>query len=64
MIDESNDRGHNKQLVLLARLYDLEEKAVATKFIDMPICNNGTGENIFQTINRVFRLVLLPYTCL
>lgn len=54
MIDESNDRGQNKQLVILARVYDKEVEKVVTKFIDMPVCNLGTGLNIFNTIDKVF----------
>lgn len=57
MLDESNDRGDNKQLVILARVYDVKLSSVKTKFIDMPICNSGTGQNLFDTVDQVFRLV-------
>jgi hypothetical protein len=55
IIDESNDRGQNKQLVLLASVYDPDREQVSSKFIDMPVCNIGTGANIFDTIDKVFR---------
>lgn len=54
MLDESNDRGCNKQLVILARVFDPEVRKVVTKFIDMPICNQGTGQNLFDTVDKVF----------
>lgn len=54
MLDESSDRGTNKQLVILARVYDPSQKKVQSKFIDMPICNVGTGENLFNTVDKVF----------
>lgn len=53
MLDESNDRGTNKQLVILARVFD-GEFGVKTKFVDMPICNEGTASNLFKTIDKVF----------
>lgn len=58
-MDESNDRGNDKLLVILARVYDDETSRVETKFLDMPVCNSGTAENMFNAIDKVLRLVIL-----
>lgn len=55
LLDESNDRGCNKELVILARVHDPSDDTVCTKFVDMPVCNEGTGQNLFDTVNRVFQ---------
>lgn len=55
MLDESNDNRCNKQLVILARVFDPKVDDVKTKFVDMPICNSGTGQNLFDTVDKVFR---------
>lgn len=53
MVDETTDRKTDKQLVILVRLVD--EGKISTRFLDMPICNLGTAEDIFHTIDKVFR---------
>ena len=53
LIDESNDNNSEKGLVILVRV--TEESGVVTRFLDMPIVNIGTGDNIFNAIDRTFR---------
>ena len=55
MCDESNDRGDNKLLVILVRIYDKESSSIKTRFLDMPICNDGTGEGVFNTLEDILR---------
>lgn len=54
MCDESNDRGNDKNFVILVRVFDDNVGQVVTQFLDMPVCNRATGENLFGTLNAVF----------
>ena len=56
LIDESNDHNCEKGLVILVRA--AETTGVATRFLDMPIVNVGSGENIFNAIDAVFRYMI------
>uniref|UniRef100_H3A7F3 HAT C-terminal dimerisation domain-containing protein n=1 Tax=Latimeria chalumnae TaxID=7897 RepID=H3A7F3_LATCH len=55
MCDESNDQGNDKDFVLLVRLYNEEEMAVKTRFLDMLTCNIGSAENLFNCLDESFR---------
>jgi len=55
MMDESNDRGDDKMLVILARTYDCKMEKAVTRLIDMPVCNVGTAAHIFETVDAVLR---------
>lgn len=46
MIDESNDN-QDKSCIILIRVFDQE---VCTRFLDMPVVNIGTSQNIFQAL--------------
>lgn len=59
--DESNDRYEEKNFVVLARLYNEDSCDVETRFIDMPICNIGTGQNLFDTITVSFSESNIPW---
>ena len=50
---ESNDNNSEKGLFILVRV--TEPAGVATRFLDMPVVNTGTGENIFNAIDNSFR---------
>jgi hypothetical protein len=54
MIDETTDRNKDKQLVVLARIFD-EEKDVETLFLNMPVCNASTAEDLFRAMSRAMR---------
>lgn len=54
LCDESNNMQTEKELVILARVYD-ESLEVVTKFIDMPVCNVGTAENIYEKLETSLR---------
>lgn len=46
MIDESSSKT-NKSCIMLIGIFDQEVGNVCTKFLDMPIVNTGTAQNIF-----------------
>jgi len=54
MIDESNDQKCEKRLAVLVRIFDLEH-GVKSRILDMPVCNIGTSENIFNVLEEVLR---------
>lgn len=53
MVDETTDRSTSKQLVILARIVD--DATVTTKFIDMPVCQGGSAQELFNTIDACLR---------
>jgi hypothetical protein len=57
LIDESNDLGTDKNLVILVRLMDGTIGRAVTRFLDMPVCNIGTGASIFETLEKSLRYV-------
>ncbi|XP_063431636.1 zinc finger BED domain-containing protein 5-like [Mytilus trossulus] len=54
MIDESNDKGDNKKLNILVRVYNQTLRIVSTQFFGIPTCNIGTSSSIFNCLNQVF----------
>ena len=62
MIDESNNKGCDKDLVILVRLFDKELGRAVTRFVDMPVCNDGTAEGIFAAVNKVFEQKNIPWS--
>ena len=43
LTDESNDQGGEKTLAILVKVFDPEIARAVTQFVDIPICNIGTG---------------------
>ena len=54
MIDESNDQGGEKTMAILIRVADRDMQRISARFLSMPICNIGTGGNLFKALNDVF----------
>ncbi|CAC5396617.1 unnamed protein product [Mytilus coruscus] len=54
MIDESNDKGDNKKLNILVRVYNTTLQKIATHFVGIPTCNIGTSDSIFRCLDKVF----------
>ena len=51
LCDGGSDLGaQNKDFALLVRVYDEGAQQVKTRFLDMPACNNATGEGMYDTI--------------
>lgn len=53
--DESNNMKKEKELVILARVYDENNLEVVTKFIDMPVCNVGTADSLYEKLATSLR---------
>ena len=49
MMDESNDKT-DKSCVILVRVLDPAVGYVRTRFIDMPVVNIGTAQNLFSAL--------------
>ena len=49
MIDESNDK-RNKSCIILVRVLDPDIGDIRTRFLDMPIVNVGTANNLFSAL--------------
>lgn len=49
MIDESNDKT-DKSCIILVRVFDPHVGNVCTRFLDMPVVNIGTAQNLFQAL--------------
>ncbi len=50
MMDESNDR-IDKSCIILVRVFNSKVGNVCTRFLDMPIVNIGTAQNLFESNN-------------
>nr|XP_055075693.1 uncharacterized protein LOC129455070 isoform X2 [Misgurnus anguillicaudatus] len=61
MCDESNNRKTDKEFVILTRLYDEATLQVATRFLEMPICNVGNAENLYDKLNEALRKRGIPW---
>ena len=49
MMDESNDKT-NKSSIILIWVFDSDLDIVCTRFLDMPIVNIGTAQNLFEAL--------------
>ena len=49
MMDESNDKT-DKSCIILIRVLDTEKGDICTRFLDMPVVNIGTAENLFVAL--------------
>ena len=55
LVEESNDHTCEKEAAILVQVWDQETKRVATTFLQMPVCNIPTAENIFATVEETLR---------
>ena len=51
LIDESNDKV-DKSCIILVRYLDHEIGNISTKFLDMPVVNVGSAQNIFSALRE------------
>ena len=49
MMDESNDK-IDKSCIILVRVFESGLGDTCTRFLDMPIVNIGTAQNLFDTL--------------
>ena len=62
MCDGGADQGaSNKDFVILVRRFDENREQVKTFFLDMPICNFATGQNLFDCIERALEERNIPW---
>ncbi|XP_077056086.1 uncharacterized protein LOC143707244 [Siphateles boraxobius] len=61
MCDESNNRKTHKEFVILTRLYDEATLQVSTRFLEMPICNVGNAENLYEKLSEALRKRGIPW---
>lgn len=50
--DESNDRACDKEVVILVHVCNHDIRHVATRFLDMPVCNIPTAESLFAPVEK------------
>lgn len=62
LCDGGTDDGGDKDFVILVRVFDEGALCSLTKFLALPTCNIGTGENMFATIEACLRIVLTHLT--
>ncbi len=51
LMDESNDK-QDKSCIILVRVLDAELGNLKTKFLDMPVVNIGTAENLYSALRE------------
>ncbi len=61
LVDESNDKV-DKTCIILVRLLDPEVGNVCTRFLDMPVVNIGTVQNIFHALKGSLNKQGLDFT--
>ncbi|XP_034965228.1 uncharacterized protein LOC118082233 isoform X2 [Zootoca vivipara] len=61
MCDELNNRKADKKFVIMARLYDEANLQVATRLLEMPICNVGNAENLYEKLSEALRKRGIPW---
>nr|XP_034963510.1 uncharacterized protein LOC118081241 isoform X1 [Zootoca vivipara] len=61
MCDELNNRKTDKEFVIMARLYDEANLQVVTRFFEMPICNVGNAENLYEKLSEALRKRGIPW---
>ena len=52
--DESNDTNQQKTLAIVVKYFDEVWERAVTGFMDMPICNIGTTQSIFDQLDATF----------
>ena len=52
--DESNDTNQQKTLAIVVKYFDEGRERAVTGFLDMPICNIGTAQSIFDQLDATF----------
>ncbi|CAM4577119.1 unnamed protein product [Leuciscus chuanchicus] len=61
MCDESNNRKTEKEFIILTRLYDEATLQVSTRFLEMPTCNVGNAENLYEKLSEALRKRGIPW---
>ena len=59
--DESNDTNQQKSLAIVVKHFDEVRERAVTRFLDMPICNIGTVQFIFDQLDATFEAQGIPW---
>ena len=59
--DESNDTNQQKTLAIMVKYFDEVRERAVTGFLDMPICNIGTAQSIFDQLDATFEAKGIPW---
>ena len=54
MVDESNKLDNDKACAIVLRVINTEIGRVQNNFLDLPVCNKATAENLFTEIDTCF----------
>ena len=61
MVDESNDIHNDKGCAVVLRVINTDLVCVQNRFLDMPVCNRGTGANLFEAIDNSMKKYGIPW---
>lgn len=61
LCDEGNDN-EDKNFAILVNLWDQNLRKPVTHFLDMPVCNTGTGEKLFNLIDESLKSRNIPWS--
>ena len=59
--DESNDTNQQKTLAIVVKYFDEVRERAITGFLDMPTCNIGTVQSIFDQLDATFEAKGIPW---
>ena len=55
IVDESTDRGDDKQMAVIVKYYDNQQLKTVSKFYRLRVVNFAMGENLFKAIEDMFK---------
>ena len=58
--DECNDTNRQKALAIVVKYFDEVRERAVTGFLDMPICNIGTAQSIFDQLDATYEVNGIP----
>ena len=61
MVDESNDIHNDKGCAIVLKVINTDMKCVQNRFLDMPVCNQATGANLFEVIDDRMKSNEIPW---
>ena len=59
--DECNDTNQQNSLASVVKYFDEVRETAITGFLDMPICNIGTAQSIFDQLDATFEAKGIPW---
>lgn len=62
LCDESNDFGSDKNFVILVKFFCDNLGHTVTRFLNMPVVNIGTAENLFKALEEIIEVKKIPWS--